>query len=216
MQSFVVSANNEEEVKSFSDFYFTPCEPLGGDFKVGFSGIANTWLSERLEPLQVASVINFVDYSLKQGAPAGHESAGTPIRHESRTLVKESNNQEEGVGRKVHPNQALKKSQGYPHICKVSKGLVHGQERVTCDKEAFLTEQVSAIIQSKSPVKSKIRDVPPFQSTLEGHMWRSFTRLGASVNLLPYSVYKQLGLGGLKPTTITLSLADRSSKSQGG
>ncbi|RVW19534.1 hypothetical protein CK203_113481 [Vitis vinifera] len=37
----------------------------------------------------------------------------------------------------------------------------------------------------------------------------SFTRLGASVNLLPYSVYKQLGLGGLKPTTMTLSLADR-------
>ena len=36
--------------------------------------------------------------------------------------------------------------------------------------------------------------------------------LGASVNLLPYSVYKQLGLGELKPTSITLSLADRSIK----
>ena len=36
--------------------------------------------------------------------------------------------------------------------------------------------------------------------------------LGASVNLLPYSVYKQLGLGELKPTNITLSLADRSIK----
>ena len=36
--------------------------------------------------------------------------------------------------------------------------------------------------------------------------------LGASVNLLPYSVYKQLGLGVLKPTNITLSLADRSVK----
>ena len=36
--------------------------------------------------------------------------------------------------------------------------------------------------------------------------------LGASVNLLPYSVYKQLGLGELKPTTITLSLVDRSIK----
>ncbi|KAL6335526.1 hypothetical protein AAG906_030654 [Vitis piasezkii] len=36
--------------------------------------------------------------------------------------------------------------------------------------------------------------------------------LGASVNLLPYTVYKQLGLGELKPTTITLSLADRSVK----
>ena len=36
--------------------------------------------------------------------------------------------------------------------------------------------------------------------------------LGASVNLLPYSVYNQLGLGELKPTTITLSLTDRSVK----
>ena len=36
--------------------------------------------------------------------------------------------------------------------------------------------------------------------------------LGASVNLLPYSVYKQLGLGQLKSTNITLSLADRSVK----
>ena len=33
--------------------------------------------------------------------------------------------------------------------------------------------------------------------------------LGASVNLLPYSIYKQVGLGELKPTDITLSLADR-------
>ena len=36
--------------------------------------------------------------------------------------------------------------------------------------------------------------------------------LGTNVNLLPYSVYKQLGLGDLKPTTITLSLSDRSIK----
>ena len=32
------------------------------------------------------------------------------------------------------------------------------------------------------------------------------------MNLMPYSVYMQLGLGALKPTTITLSLADRSVK----
>ena len=40
--------------------------------------------------------------------------------------------------------------------------------------------------------------------------------LGASVNLFPYSMYKQLGLGELKPTSITLSLADRSIKIQKG
>ena len=36
--------------------------------------------------------------------------------------------------------------------------------------------------------------------------------LGASVNLLPYSVYKHWGLREPKPTNITLSLADRSVK----
>jgi hypothetical protein len=36
--------------------------------------------------------------------------------------------------------------------------------------------------------------------------------LGASVNLLPYSIYFQLGLGELKPTTMTLQLADKSVK----
>ena len=36
--------------------------------------------------------------------------------------------------------------------------------------------------------------------------------LGTSVNLFPYSMYKQIGLGELKPTSITLSLADRSIK----
>ncbi|CAL8993310.1 unnamed protein product [Prunus brigantina] len=36
--------------------------------------------------------------------------------------------------------------------------------------------------------------------------------LGASINLMPYSVYLQLGLGELKATTISLQLADRSVK----
>ena len=43
-------------------------------------------------------------------------------------------------------------------------------------------------------------------------MEKALLDLGVSVNLLPYFVYKQLGLGELKPTSITLSLADRSVK----
>jgi hypothetical protein len=41
---------------------------------------------------------------------------------------------------------------------------------------------------------------------------RALLDLGASVNLLPYSDYLQLGLGELKPTSMTLQLADRSVK----
>ena len=36
------------------------------------------------------------------------------------------------------------------------------------------------------------------------------------MNLLPYFVYKKLGLSELKPTSITLSLADRSVKIPSG
>ena len=36
--------------------------------------------------------------------------------------------------------------------------------------------------------------------------------LGASINLMPYSLYKQLELGDLRATRMTLQLADRSVK----
>jgi hypothetical protein len=41
---------------------------------------------------------------------------------------------------------------------------------------------------------------------------RALLDLGASVNLLPYSVFQSLNLGELKPTFVTLLLADRSVK----
>jgi hypothetical protein len=41
---------------------------------------------------------------------------------------------------------------------------------------------------------------------------RALLDLGASVNLLTYSVYLQLWLGELKPTSMTIQLADRSVK----
>ncbi|RVX20233.1 hypothetical protein CK203_004600 [Vitis vinifera] len=78
-------------------------------------------------------------------------------------------------------------------------------------RSAFLTEQVSAIIQCKSPLKYKDPGCPTISVMIGGKVVeKALLDLGASVNLLPYSVYKQLGLGELKPTSITLSLADRS------
>ena len=72
---------------------------------------------------------------------------------------------------------------------------------------------MSSIIQCKTPVKYKDPGSPTISVNIGGtFVERALLDLGASVNLLPYSVYKQLGLGGLKPTTITLSLADRSMK----
>ncbi|KAL5565512.1 hypothetical protein UlMin_028676 [Ulmus minor] len=36
--------------------------------------------------------------------------------------------------------------------------------------------------------------------------------LGASINLIPFSIFRKLGLGEVKPTTVSLQLADRSIK----
>ena len=91
-------------------------------------------------------------------------------------------------------------------ICTIKKGL-------GIEKKAFLTEQVSAIVQRKNPVKYKDPGSPTISVNIGGtSIDKALLDLGASVNLLPYSVYKQLGLGELKPTNFTLSLADRSVK----
>ena len=91
-------------------------------------------------------------------------------------------------------------------LCTIKRGL-------SIEKKAFLIEQVSAIIQSKNPVKYKDPGSPTISVNIGGTcIDKALLDLGASVNLLPYSMYKQLGLGELKPTNITLSLADRSLK----
>ena len=90
--------------------------------------------------------------------------------------------------------------------CTMKRGL-------SIDKKAFLTEQVSALIQCKTPMKYKDPGCSTISVNIGGTcVEKALLDLEASVNLLPYSVYKQLGLGELKPTTITLSLADRSIK----
>ncbi len=41
---------------------------------------------------------------------------------------------------------------------------------------------------------------------------RRWCDLGASINLMPLSIYKKLGLGALKPTAMRLLMADRTVK----
>ena len=100
-----------------------------------------------------------------------------------------------------------------PTYTKFLKDLCTVKRSLGIEKKAFVTEQVSAIIQSKTLVKYKDPGSPTISVNIGGTcIEKALLDLGASVNLLPYSVCKQLGLGELKPTNITLSLADRSVK----
>ena len=87
-------------------------------------------------------------------------------------------------------------------LCAVKKGL-------GINKNAFLNEQVNSIIQCKTLLKYKDPGSLTISVNIGGtYIDKALLDLGASLNLLPYSMYKKLGLGELKPTNITLSLAD--------
>ena len=100
-----------------------------------------------------------------------------------------------------------------PTYAKFLKDLCTVKMGLNVNKKAFLTEQVSAIIECKTPVKYKDPRCPTISVNIGGiSVEKALLDLGVSVNLLPYSMYKQLGLGELKPTSIPLSLDDRSIK----
>ena len=74
-------------------------------------------------------------------------------------------------------------------LCTIKKGL-------GIEKKAFFTEHVSALIQSKYPVMYKDPGSPTIPVNIGGNcIDKALLDLGPSVNLMPYSVYNQLGLG---------------------
>ena len=105
---------------------------------------------------------------------------------------------------------AIKKILSY---AKFLKYLCMVKRKLGVNKEAFMTEQSTSLIRNNFPPKYKDPGSPNI-SIVVGHskLGHALVDLGASVNLLPYSVYVDLGLGELDPTNITLQLADHSVK----
>jgi len=100
--------------------------------------------------------------------------------------------------------------QQVPSYAKFSKDSITVKRRTNVPKKVYLTEQVSSILQCKLPIKYKDPGCPTISCMIGvNRIEKALLNLGASVNLLPYSVYLQLGLGELKPTSMTLQLADR-------
>jgi hypothetical protein len=103
--------------------------------------------------------------------------------------------------------------QQIPSYTKFLKDLITVKRKTNVPKKAFLTEQVCSILQCKLPIKYKDPGCPTITCMIGvSQIERALLDLGASVNLLPCSIYVQLGLGELKPTSMTLQLADRSVK----
>ncbi|KAJ9178565.1 hypothetical protein P3X46_010441 [Hevea brasiliensis] len=100
-----------------------------------------------------------------------------------------------------------------PSYAKFLKEILSNKRKLEDHETVALTEECSAILQRKLPPKLK----DPGSFSIPCHIGESCStkalcNLGASVSLMPLSIYEKLNMGDLKPTHISLQLADRSIK----
>nr|XP_009592515.1 uncharacterized protein LOC104089352 [Nicotiana tomentosiformis] len=98
-----------------------------------------------------------------------------------------------------------------PKYAKYIKDIVANKSRLVEFETVALTEECTSRIQHKLP--QKLKDPGSFTIPVrigEIDVGRALCDLGASINLMSLSVFKQLGLGAPRPTTVMLQLADRS------
>ncbi|CAN6547388.1 unnamed protein product [Malus baccata var. baccata] len=114
--------------------------------------------------------------------------------------------------RKVHVNipllDAIKQILKY---AKCLKKLCTTKKRAREKEVVHVSENVSAILQRKLPPKCKDSGSFTIPCVIGNTRFKSaMLDLGASINVMPYSVYASMNLGALKHDGVIIQLADRS------
>ncbi|XP_015382976.1 uncharacterized protein LOC107175760 [Citrus sinensis] len=116
-----------------------------------------------------------------------------------------------GMFKKLHINipfaDALEQMLLY---AKFIKEMLSNKRKFEEHETVMLTKDCTAILQNKLP--PKLKDLGNFNIPCTiGNCYfdKALCDLGASINLMPLSVFKKLGLGEPKATTVTLQLAGR-------
>ncbi|CAM8940615.1 unnamed protein product [Rhodiola kirilowii] len=104
-----------------------------------------------------------------------------------------------------------------PWYAKFLKELCTNRRRSTQDNQELLSKNVSAVIQRKLPPKCGDPGTYTIPCTIGNiRIENCMLDLGASINVLPYSIYSCLRIGPLQPAGLTIQLADRSCKQPEG
>ncbi|XP_073041875.1 uncharacterized protein [Primulina eburnea] len=100
-----------------------------------------------------------------------------------------------------------------PSYAKFLKEILSNKRKLVDFETVKLSEECSAILQNKLPPKLKDPGSFSIPCTIgNSNFNKALCDLGASINLMPYSCFEKLKIGEVKPTTISLQLADRSIK----
>ncbi|XP_075515330.1 uncharacterized protein LOC142549969 [Primulina tabacum] len=100
-----------------------------------------------------------------------------------------------------------------PSYAKFLKEILSNKRKLVDFETVKLSEKCYAILQNKLPPKLKDPGSFSIPCTVgTSNFSKALCDLGASINLMPYSCFEKLKIGEVKPTTISLQLADRSIK----
>ncbi|XP_022030957.1 uncharacterized protein LOC110931893 [Helianthus annuus] len=103
--------------------------------------------------------------------------------------------------------------QSMPKYAKFLKDLLRNKEKLGELSNVPLNGGCSAVVLNKLPEKLTDPGIFTIPCLFGSNTnTRALADLGASINLMPFSLYEKLDLGELAPTRMTLSLADRSVK----
>ena len=98
-----------------------------------------------------------------------------------------------------------------PLYAKFLKDMLSKKRKIVEEEIVNLTTTCSAVMKKELPEKMKDPGSFTIPCIIGGvEIQKALCDSGASINLMPLSISKQLSLGELIPTTITLQMADRS------
>ncbi|CAM8963397.1 unnamed protein product [Rhodiola kirilowii] len=104
-----------------------------------------------------------------------------------------------------------------PRYAKFLKELCTNRRRSARYDQELMSRNVSAVIQRKVPPKCGDPGTYTIPCTIGNiRIENCMLDLGASINVLPFSIYSCLRIGPLEPTGLTIQLADRSCKQPEG
>lgn len=90
------------------------------------------------------------------------------------------------------------------------KELLAKKKKVPYGTKAGMNKEVSAILNRKLSKKEKDPGHFLIPSSIGNQKFKALCDLGVSINLMPLSIYKRLGIEKLEDTTINLIIADQS------
>ena len=95
-----------------------------------------------------------------------------------------------------------------PTYAKFLKKLCTTKRKLKGNKVMFVGENCSTILQKKLPPNLKDLDSFTIPCTIGTTFGKAMLDLGASINVMPYSIYASLNLGDLKEIDLVIQLMD--------